>query len=153
MLQIDESWYRKPQEVPEVESAGGVVVRKERDTIYVALVHERGYTEYVLPKGHMEPGETPLQTAIREIAEEAGFEKLSPAIFLGRKERLAFDKKCWKKTHYFLFQTKEIEVAPTDTEHHTVTEWFPVDALPDMFWPEQVKLIEQNLDKIESLFR
>ena len=150
---VDESWYQKPQDIPEQQSAGGVVVRKEDGRVLVALVQERGHGDFVLPKGRMEPGETNEQTAIREVEEEAGFEKLTLHSLLGAEERLAFDRKTWKTTHFFLFQTDEIEVEPKDTEHHEVTTWFPVDALPKMFWPEQQKLIEDNLPLIRELFR
>lgn len=91
----------KPQDIPEQQFAGGVVVRKEDGRVLVALVQERGHGDFVLPKGRMEPGETIEQTAIREVEEEAGFEKLTLHSLLGAEERLAFDRKTWKTTHFF----------------------------------------------------
>jgi 8-oxo-dGTP pyrophosphatase MutT (NUDIX family) len=53
--------------------AGGVVVRTagiEREYLLVEARRRRG--QWVLPKGHIEPGETPESAAIREVEEEAG---------------------------------------------------------------------------------
>jgi 8-oxo-dGTP pyrophosphatase MutT (NUDIX family) len=59
----------------EERSAGGVVVRGEQA---LAIVPTRraadGSRVLGLPKGHVDPGETQLQAAIREVREETGVE-------------------------------------------------------------------------------
>ncbi len=51
-----------------VPGAGGLVFNHAGE---VLLLRDRnGY--WVFPKGHVEPGETPEQTAVREVAEETG---------------------------------------------------------------------------------
>ena len=53
--------------------AGGVVARTadgEREYLLVEASSRRGV--WVLPKGHIEPGETPEVAAVREVQEEAG---------------------------------------------------------------------------------
>ena len=53
------------------KSCGGVVfTRRGEKILYVIIRHRSGHCG--LPKGHMEPGETEQQTALREIQEEAG---------------------------------------------------------------------------------
>ncbi len=54
--------------------AGGVVVRHRSDgTAELLLVTGRRHRDHwVLPKGHVDPGETPEATAVREVGEEAG---------------------------------------------------------------------------------
>ncbi len=51
-----------------VAGAGGVVFNPDGEVLL--LQHASG--SWVFPKGHIEPGEDPLETAVREIDEEAG---------------------------------------------------------------------------------
>lgn len=150
---IDESWYKRPPGVSDRTSAGGVVVRIADGQIYVALVGELGFTERVLPKGGVESGESLEEAAHREIEEEAGLSSLALIQKLGIRERLSYDRACWITTHYFLFLTEQVEGTPTDVEHHYELAWYPVKALPTIFWPEQRELIETNYDKIVGLIK
>ena len=53
--------------------SGGVVYRLANGKVEYLLVRpKRGQNEWVLPKGHIEPGEKCEQTAIREVEEETG---------------------------------------------------------------------------------
>ncbi len=150
---IDQTWYERIPGVPEQISAGGIVARLENDQIYVALVQENKRSEYVLPKGHVDPGETIEEAAKREIAEEAGLSNLQLIAPLGMQERLDFRKRSWKKIHYFLFITDQVEGIPTDPYIHYQLDWFPLNQLPSLFWPEQKELIETNRDRIIALVR
>jgi 8-oxo-dGTP pyrophosphatase MutT (NUDIX family) len=57
-------------------SAGGVVVRTIRGRIMLAAIRPRGKKEgiWALPKGNIDPGESPAETAVREVREETGIE-------------------------------------------------------------------------------
>jgi 8-oxo-dGTP pyrophosphatase MutT (NUDIX family) len=57
-------------------SAGGVVVRKTRGRTMLAAITPRGKPEgfWALPKGNIDPGESPAETAVREVREETGIE-------------------------------------------------------------------------------
>jgi diadenosine hexaphosphate hydrolase (ATP-forming) len=57
-----------------VEGAGGVVVNNEGKILLIR--HHNG--TWVFPKGHVDPGETPLEAALREVAEEAGVDCRCP---------------------------------------------------------------------------
>ena len=63
--------------LPAVEerSAGGIVVDVREGLALIAIIARRnraGRVEWCLPKGHVEPGETLVETAAREVAEETG---------------------------------------------------------------------------------
>lgn len=52
--------------------AGTVVFRDDdRETLYLVVSSSDG-VNWVLPKGHIDPGETPEIAALRELQEEAG---------------------------------------------------------------------------------
>jgi 8-oxo-dGTP pyrophosphatase MutT (NUDIX family) len=53
-------------------SAGGVAVRRVGGTVEVAIIRPRGTDRWQLPKGIVDPGESPEVTARREVREEAG---------------------------------------------------------------------------------
>lgn len=148
---IDKSWYQRPPHVPAGNTAGGVVVRREGRRVFVALAKEQEFEEYVLPKGHVDEGENVEQAARREIEEEVGIADLHLLEFLGVRERLSLDRNEWKRTHYFLFITEQVDAKPTETDKHEEMGWFPLDNLPALFWPEQKALLEENRDRILGL--
>ncbi|MGQ4649759.1 NUDIX domain-containing protein [Lyngbya aestuarii] len=147
---IDETWYKYTPGIEKETSAGGVVARLENEQMYIALIKENRRSGYVLPKGRVEAGESIEQAACREIEEEAGFVNLQLIAPLGVRERLAFSKRTWKKTYYFLFITDQVEGIPTDPLHDQ-PQWFSLEQLPELFWPEQKELIETNRDQISKL--
>ena len=55
-----------------VTHAGGIVFRREEAAVTYLLVTAKNSEEWVLPKGHVEKGEQPEQTALREVLEETG---------------------------------------------------------------------------------
>ncbi len=54
--------------------AGAVAFRKNKDRIEYLVVSSSNGQHWVLPKGHIEAGESPEGAALRELREEAGQE-------------------------------------------------------------------------------
>jgi 8-oxo-dGTP diphosphatase len=57
-----------------VEAAGGVVTRLGSNGSEVLIVHRPKYDDWSLPKGKLEPGESHEHAAVREVAEETGWQ-------------------------------------------------------------------------------
>ncbi|AYF75160.1 NUDIX hydrolase [Nocardia yunnanensis] len=67
--------YTDPPVKANILAAGAVLWRHAPDdpeTIEIALVHRPKYDDWSLPKGKLDPGETPVITTVREVAEETG---------------------------------------------------------------------------------
>lgn len=73
--------------------AGGVVFRDDMGERRLLMVRgTRPPHKWVLPKGHIEPGETAVQAAVREVREEAGV-AAEPVQYVGELEfRIASGK-------------------------------------------------------------
>jgi 8-oxo-dGTP pyrophosphatase MutT (NUDIX family) len=71
--------------------AGGVVHRVENGGTRMLIVRARRPPYYwVLPKGHIEAGETPALCARREVQEEAGVDAI-PSHYLGESSHKALN--------------------------------------------------------------
>lgn len=141
-------YYTKPAGVPEHLSAGGIIAVRAGSRVLISLIREGKRDKYVIPKGHVEDGETIEEAARREIEEETGLRRFTLAGYLGSRERLDFKGRSWKITHYYVYTAPE----PTSSRAgEYVTEWFPLDELPPMFWSEQRELLETERETIAGL--
>jgi 8-oxo-dGTP pyrophosphatase MutT (NUDIX family) len=120
-------------------SAGGLVVDRLGAATLGALIgriDRRGRLEWVLPKGHVEPGESPEQTAVREVREETGLE--------ARVVSLLGPIQYWfvADDHYLL----EATGGALGTEDVEVSEvaWVPLDELvARMRYASERRLLER----------
>ncbi|MBA3411731.1 MAG: NUDIX hydrolase [Geodermatophilaceae bacterium] len=113
-------------------SAGGLVVDAERDVPAAALIgriDRKGRLLWSLPKGHIESGESPEDTAVREVAEETGIvgEILAP---LGVIDFwfVADGRRIHKTVHHFLLRAVGGTLSDEDVEVNEVA-WVPLEEL------------------------
>jgi 8-oxo-dGTP pyrophosphatase MutT (NUDIX family) len=112
------------------ESAGGIVVGKDGKMILV----EQGGNSWSFPKGGIDPGESALEAAKREIAEECGITKLTLVASLGSYERYSIAKDGvsddiehgLRKRTLFLFFTPQ-ETLSADGIEITAVRWVTFD--------------------------
>jgi 8-oxo-dGTP pyrophosphatase MutT (NUDIX family) len=62
----------KGSEIMQLTHAGGVAFRKKGNQFSYLVISSSDGAHWVLPKGHIETGEGPEETALRELREEAG---------------------------------------------------------------------------------
>ena len=54
------------------EQAGAIPFRWKKGAVEVCLIRNKGRKKWKIPKGFVDPGETPQQAALKEAWEEAG---------------------------------------------------------------------------------
>ncbi len=98
-----------------------------------------------LPKGHIEPGETPEQAAIREVKEETGIEsEIDKSLGVIDFWFMASGKRIHKTVHHFLFKEVGGQIAPQVSEVDDV-RWFPLDEIVSkLAYPDEKKLIARS---------
>ncbi|MDP8299677.1 MAG: NUDIX domain-containing protein [Candidatus Tantalella remota] len=129
-------------------AAGGVVVKKEDDRLSVLLIKD-SYGHWTWPKGHAEAGETPVETAVREISEETGLTRLSVLEELGTQEYYFTlnDKKIFKTVHIFLVEASGDEELVIQTSEILEGEWFsPEVALETIEYEGSRGLLEKGIN-------
>jgi 8-oxo-dGTP pyrophosphatase MutT (NUDIX family) len=112
-------------------SAGGLVVRRMRGRPYVAAVRVKEGTVLALPKGHIEPGESGAETAIREVREETGIdstlvEKLDDIRYWYTRD----GTRVLKVVSFFLLSYRSGSVRDYQREEVDSAEWVPLEEAP-----------------------
>jgi len=134
---------------PRKLAAGAVVFR--RTDRGVRLLVLRAYKNWDFPKGMVEPGESDLDAAKRECAEETGLADLDFPLGDAHKDTLAYAG--GKVARYFLAQTAQaaitLPVSPElgRPEHHE-WRWVSLEEAEDLLPPRLAIVLEwvrQNL--------
>lgn len=104
-----------------VEAAGGIVENTDEE---VLMMRRRGWWD--LPKGHVEPGETHEQAALREVTEETGLDKIDILQFIGTTQHFYNTYSRWemKRTWWYRMQhTGNNKLIPQTEEDITEISW------------------------------
>lgn len=137
---VDMSAQAAPDPVPgrrlpsvEERSAGGIVVDIREGRALIAIIARRnraGRVEWCLPKGHVEPGETLVETAAREVAEETGITG-RVLIELGTIDYwfATSTKRVHKFVHHYLLEAMSGELSiENDPDHEAIdVAWMALD--------------------------
>lgn len=106
-------------------SAGGLVYRDEPEGRLWLVIKPTGRKQWRLPKGWIEPAETSVQAAQREVREEGGVETESLAKI--GKESFFFvqdGQKIFKTVTFFLMRYVQEAQEPLSWETESI-EWLP----------------------------
>ena len=138
----------------EETSAGGLVIDRS-GAPQVALIgrrDRRGRLIWSMPKGHVEPGETFTEAALREVKEETGVTGavLAP---LGVIDFwfTAEHHKIHKTVHHFLIDAHSTELSDADSEVEKVA-WIPLEQVARRLrYADERRLIELVPDLLRQL--
>ncbi len=134
-------------------SFGGVVVRPTADgsDFELLTIVPRGTRVTGLPKGGANPGETPEQTAAREVREETGTtvevdERLGEVSYWYRRN----GRRIHKTVHFFLCRYVSGDTADHDHEVDDA-RWLPLrDAERLLTYPAERRLAQLAASKIRA---
>jgi len=141
-------------------SAGGVVLKKEKNKILILVAQHSQHHGWVFPKGLIgdnpstgsgQVRETKENAAIREVEEETGvigkiIRPLTPVTYW-----YVFEKVKIKKTvYYFLMEYLSGDITKHDMEMENV-EWLPVDEVEKRLTYKSDKQIWQEAVRILNL--
>ena len=126
--------------------AGGIIFRHRPGSVEILLVSPKnGEAEWIFPKGHLKPRETPARAALRESCEEAGVLGFvvasagAPLRFMSGSEPVSVD--------YFVIEAIG-ETTPTDARRR---QWFSVPEARDAVTHADAKtLLAHALPAIEA---
>jgi 8-oxo-dGTP pyrophosphatase MutT (NUDIX family) len=130
-------------------SAGGLIWRRRGDgSISVVLVRPTGRSTWVMPKGHLEEGETVAEAATREAREESGLTvgEIEPLgeisyVYSSRERNGATLTRIFKRVHFFLMEHTGGDPSAHDSETDEVA-WLSFDeALARATHPSEQALI------------
>jgi 8-oxo-dGTP pyrophosphatase MutT (NUDIX family) len=125
-------------------SAGAIILREIDGQLKIALAHHQRDTKtWVLPKGHVEQGETPEQAALREILEETGLRRVQLLTYLGSlvRERRKNGAVIQKTIHYYLAYALPSDQPELPTEAgFTEPGWFSPETAIELLSYEQEQI-------------
>lgn len=134
------------------KSTGAVVYKKENGKLEFLLVYQNN-GHYSFPKGHMESGETEVQTALREIKEETNLEVELDTNFRYQIDYLIKEKDIEKEVVYFVatpttfdLKNQEGEISECSwDDYETTLNKLKFDDVKEMFEKAYDYII--NIDK------
>jgi YD repeat-containing protein len=134
-------------------SAGGIVVRAERDgrSLVVGMRRrDRDTVTWTLPKGTPTPGETIEQTALREVAEETGLEvRITGPLPSIDYTFTQAGTRIHKTVHYFLMEPVGGDLSRHDHEFERV-RWIRFDDAAGLLtFPTERALVATAAEQLE----
>lgn len=125
-----------------VAQAGGIVFRFRGVRIeYLLIRPKRQPDQWIFPKGHIEPGESAVQAAVREVLEETGIEA-SPLASVGSKAFTLAGRRI--NVEYFVMEFRRTVGSGEGRE----MTWAPLDsALRLLTFPDTRELLLLACDR------
>ena len=128
-------------------AAGAVPIKRSADNeLLICLVHRPLYDDWTLPKGKLEHGESDLEAAVREVAEEAG---LTGRILGSQTQKTSYvdHRGRAKIVTYFLMAVEKEDFAPN--EEVDSCEWLsPLEAIRRLTYDRDAEIVSSLLEQL-----
>jgi len=112
---------------------------------YILLIHKKrglGKGKINGPGGRLEPGETPLEAAIREVEEELLTTPITPE----HRGILRFQFADGYSLQAHVFTSPDCDRPPSETDE-ALPEWFPLDNIPyERMWADDILWLPRMLN-------
>jgi 8-oxo-dGTP diphosphatase len=110
-------------------SSGGIIFRRRGGKVEIALIAVKGGNVWCLPKGIVDKGENPEETALREVREETGL----TGRILGKIGSISYwyfikeeNAKCKKTVDFYLMEYEKGNTKDHDWEVDDAS-WVPIE--------------------------
>lgn len=134
-------------------SAGGVAYRHTENEIEIAIIQMLPELRWQLPKGIIDPGETPEIAALREVREEAGIEcemiaPIEKIEYWFSADREGVWTRIHKFVHFFLMEYRSGNVADHDHEVAEARWVTPETAFSMLAFESERSVVRVGLDMV-----
>jgi 8-oxo-dGTP diphosphatase len=141
----------RPASLKKQTSAGGVVFRRNKDDLEIALISTKKGEAWCLPKGIVDKGETTEETAVREVKEETGISGRIIAS-LGEIRYWYYIKtqniKCRKTVCFYLMKYISGDTSDHDFEVDEAGWFSPEAALQKVSYRGDREIIEKAIEML-----
>jgi 8-oxo-dGTP diphosphatase len=139
-------------------SAGGVAFRWQGYEPEMVIVSVKPKMRWQLPKGIVDPGETPEMTAVREVREEAGVESELLALietieYWYRAVKYGKPVRYHKFVHFYLLRYRSGDVSDHDHEVQAARWVSFEEAIEMLAFESERRVVEKAREMILAMIR
>ena len=123
-------------------SAGGVLL-EDGKVLLILMQNLRGEKVWTFPKGHLDPGETPEQAAVREVREETGWVcAIKAELYTAHYSFYRGGVPVQKDVRWFLMARTGGDGQPTTPDEVFGSKWLTLaEAEKQLLYPSDLALI------------